>query len=62
MYFSLWTSLSLLWFVGGGLNHQWQSATVSSQGLQTSANLTEVPEVAAIRTYFYVGGKYVNVW
>lgn len=55
---SLWPFLALLWFVGGTLNYSCQPAQASSEAF---ANLTEVHEVAAIRTYFYVGGKYVTV-
>ena len=61
MFKSLWSPLALLLFVSGSLNYSWVPAVTSSQGLQASANLTELPEVAAIRTYFYVGGNYVTV-
>lgn len=60
MLVSLWPYLAWLCFVGGSRGYPWQPATASSQGLHTPANLTELPEVAAIRTYFYVGGKYVT--
>lgn len=59
MLVSLWPCLAWLCFVAGSRCYSWP-AIASSQGLQTPANLTELPEVTAIRTYFYVGGNYVT--